>query len=102
MSYPGNIDDCAKPPSRGGLSMKELVELANQMGIATQGLVKAQICDKIREKLQKVKKSVNDDDDDDVNIIKSVPRSSKPKINVSIPVKETKKILIRRKPVETE
>lgn len=72
MSYPGNIDDCSKPPSKGGIPMNELKDLAERMGIDTTGLKKTEICDKIKALVgKKTRTRYSDDDDNDVAILET-------------------------------
>jgi len=57
MSYPKNIQDCAKPPSQGGLPVNELKEVAQKMGIQTKGLSKTKICKEIEKILRSAGKA---------------------------------------------
>ena len=51
VNYPKLISDCAKGPKQGGLSIKELRELAITMGIEVKGLKKIDICNEIKKVL---------------------------------------------------
>jgi len=52
MNYPKNINDCANPPSKGGLPIKDLRDLATKMGIDVKGLKKVDICNEIEALLE--------------------------------------------------
>lgn len=74
-TYPGNINDCYKIPSKGGIPIEDLKQLAERMRINTKGLLKRQICDAIILKLTQR----NDDDDNvDIDIIRQERRKAKP------------------------
>lgn len=49
INYPKAISDCAKGPSKGGLSIKDLRKLATDMGIKVKGLNKDAICSEIKK-----------------------------------------------------
>lgn len=90
-AYPGDINDCYKIPSKGGIPIEDLRRLAQQMGINAKGMLKAQICDEIRKlltptgipakakTLTKTRPQRSDDDDDvDITMIRRDKRKEKP------------------------
>lgn len=54
INYPGNIARCMNFPSKGGLPMDELMKLARSMGIDTHGLLRGQLCEQIKKKLEEL------------------------------------------------
>lgn len=55
--YRGNINRCSNVPSRGGIPRADVKMLAKKMGVQTKGLLKAQICNQLVDKLHQVPQS---------------------------------------------
>lgn len=50
-SYSEKIDECLKPPSKGGAPITELKQLASSMGVDVRSKNKEQICEAMKSLL---------------------------------------------------